>query len=172
MTRGRADLDDVLGAVVAAVRLGLPRVALGQTPRALSPRHRPFRAHPAPLLPPPPLLFSPAPSYLLNSKNRKKESDSPARRTHPQILRSRQRSREIGRAHRADSPPPLRAACDPEKRRRLLRFPLLAAAEPREKRKWEQDETKWAAFLSSSYSLNSFWPVRSSGHQITGTVLV
>jgi hypothetical protein len=51
-TRGRANLDDVLGAVVAAVSLGLPRVALRQTPRALPPRHRPLLAHPPPLRPP------------------------------------------------------------------------------------------------------------------------
>jgi len=48
----KASLDDVLGAVVAAVSLGLPRVALRQTPRALPPRHRPLLAHPPPLRPP------------------------------------------------------------------------------------------------------------------------
>nr|CAB3471191.1 unnamed protein product [Digitaria exilis] len=48
MTRDRADLDDVLGAVVATVRLGLPRVALRQTPRALPPRHRPLFTHLSP----------------------------------------------------------------------------------------------------------------------------
>jgi hypothetical protein len=42
------NLDDVLGAVVAAVRLGLPLVPLRQAPWALPPRHRPPLAHPPP----------------------------------------------------------------------------------------------------------------------------
>jgi hypothetical protein len=63
--RASGHLDDVLGAVVAAVRLGLPRVALRQTPRALPPRHRPLLTH---LPPRPTLLFVPS---ILASKNRK-----------------------------------------------------------------------------------------------------
>jgi hypothetical protein len=58
-----------------------------------------------PLLPPTTTTSSLLPCPLLNSKNRQNESDSPARSTHPHILRSRQRRREIGRAHRATSPP-------------------------------------------------------------------
>jgi len=170
-----ADLDDVLGAVVAAVCLGLPRVALGQTPRALPARHGPLRAHPAPLLPPTTttssLLFSPLPSWI--QRTDKNESDSPARRTHPQILGSRQRSREIGRAHRPTSPPyPCAQLAIQRRDDGGFGSPVAYWSSESRKSKWEEDETKWAAFLSSPYSLKTAGPLGVSGHQITGRVLV
>ena len=111
MTREQADLHDVLGAVVAAVRLGLPRVALRQTPRAFPPRHRPLFAH---LPPRPPLLFSPLPSSLQRTEKWVRFIKSLSKRhppTNPQITATQGRDRRR-RAHRSTSPlTPLRAEC-------------------------------------------------------------
>ena len=89
-------MNDILDAVVAAVRLGLPLVPLRQTPRALPPRHRPLLAlaltHPPPPLPTPPPLFpvhskkrtkmaaqiqSTQESYSAPSTERSEQADTP-----------------------------------------------------------------------------------------------
>jgi hypothetical protein len=90
------------------------------------------------------------PLFPTKFKDRKNESDSPARCTHQHILRSRQHGRYIGQAHVATLPP--NPAGQPQPGRGVQ----------------TREETTVATFLSSPYSR----PVMNSGHQITGTVLM